>query len=91
MSVKVRLNPILQMLAGGQGLVEVTGHTTGECLEALEIRFPDIKRAIRDKQGRLSPYYSIWVNSKRLDSGQLTTPVGDGDEIDINIMIALGG
>jgi len=32
MSIEVKLNPILQKHAGGQEVVEVTGHTIGECL-----------------------------------------------------------
>ena len=90
MSVKVRLNSILQKLADGRELVEVTGRTTGECLENLESRFPGIKQEIRDKRGRLAPYYLILVNSNCFYPEQLTTPVKDGDEIEIKI-IAAGG
>lgn len=90
MSVKVRLNPILQKLAGGQEVVEVTGHTTGECVKSLESRFPSIKQEIRDKRGRLVSYYLIFVNSKYVDAKQLTTPVRDGDEIELRIVVAGG-
>ncbi|TET42064.1 MAG: ThiS family protein [Dehalococcoidia bacterium] len=90
MSIKVRLHPILQNLAGGQELVEVIGHTTGECLEDLEIRFPVIKQLIRDKRGQLRRYCEILVNSKSTYPKELTTPVKDGDQIDIMIFIAGG-
>jgi len=89
MSIKVRLHPILQKLAGGQEVVEVTGHTTGECLEELESRFPVIKQMIRDKQGQLRRYCSILVNSESTYPEELTTPVKDGDKIDI--MVFFGG
>lgn len=95
MSIEVRLHPILQYLAGGQEVVEVTGHTIGECLENLESRFPGIKQQIRDNQGQLRPYCGIFVNSEFIDSEfarpeELTTPVKDGDQIDIMVFIAGG-
>jgi molybdopterin converting factor small subunit len=90
MSIKVRLHPILQKLAGGQEVVEVTGHTTGECLENLESRFPVIKQLIRDKQGQLLRYCEILVNSKSTYPKELTTPVKDGDQIDIVVFFGGG-
>jgi len=89
MSIKVRLHPILQKLAGGQEVVDVTGHTTGECLEDLESRFPVIKQLIRDKRGQLRRYCEILVNSESAYPKELTTPVKDGDQIDI--MVFFGG
>jgi molybdopterin converting factor small subunit len=77
-SIKVRLHPILQKLAGGREVVEVTGYTTGECLEKLESRFPDIKKMIRDKRGQLRQYCNILVNSESTYPKELTTPVKDG-------------
>jgi len=90
MSVTVRLHPILQNLTGGQELVEVTGHTTDESLKDLESRFPVIKQLIRDKQGQLRRYCEILVNSKSAYPEELTTPVEDGDQIDIMIFVAGG-
>ena len=71
-------------------MVEVSGHTTGECLEDLESRFPDIKKMIRDKQGQLRPYCEILVNSKSIHPNELTTPVKDGDQIDIVVFVTGG-
>jgi len=90
MSIKVRLHPILQKLAGEQEVVEVTGHTTGECLENLESRFPVIKQLIRDKRGQLRRYCEILVNSESAYPKGLTTPVKDGDQIDIVVFFAGG-
>jgi molybdopterin converting factor small subunit len=90
MSIMVRLHPILQNLAGGQEVVEVNGHTTGECLEALESRFPVIKQLMRDKQGQLRRYCEILVNSKSTYPEELATPVKDGDQIDIMVFVAGG-
>jgi molybdopterin converting factor small subunit len=90
MSIKVKLHPILKSLAGGQEVVEVTGHTTGECLEDLESCFPVIKQLIRDKQGQLRRYCEILVNSKSTYPKELTTPVKDGDQIDIVVFFGGG-
>ena len=90
MSIKVRLHPILQKLAGGQEVVEVTGHTSGECLENLEGRFPVIKQLIRDKRGQLRRYCEILVNSESTYPKELTTSVKDGDQIDIVIFFGGG-
>jgi molybdopterin synthase sulfur carrier subunit len=90
MSIEVRLHPILQKLAGGQEVVEVTGHTTGECLEDLESRFPVIKQMICDNRGQLRRYCEILVNSKSTYPEELTTPVKDGDQIDIVVFFGGG-
>jgi molybdopterin synthase sulfur carrier subunit len=90
MSIKVRLHPILQKLTGGQEVVEVTGHTTGECLEDLESRFPVIKQMIRDNRGQLRRYCSILVNSESTYPEELTTLVKDGDQIDIVVFFGGG-
>jgi molybdopterin converting factor small subunit len=90
MSITARLHPILQNLAGGQEVVEVTGHTTGECLENLESRFPVIKQLIRDKRGQLRRYCEILVNFESTYPKELTTSVKDGDQIDIVILVAGG-
>lgn len=89
-SIRVRLHPVLKSLAGGQEVVEIDCRTTGECLENLESRFPDIKKMIRDKRGQLRPYCQILVNSKSTYPNELTTPVKDGDQIDIVIFVTGG-
>ena len=90
MSITVKLHPILQNLVGGQELVEVTGHTTGECLENLESRFPVIKQLTRDKRGQLRHYCEILINTKSTYPEELTAPVKDGDQIDVICFFAGG-
>jgi len=90
MSITVKLHPILQNLVGGQELVEVTGHTTGECLADLESCFPVIKQIIRDNRGQLRRYCEILVNSKSSYPEELTAPVKDGDQIDVMCFFAGG-
>jgi molybdopterin converting factor small subunit len=45
---------------------------------------------IRDKQGQLRPYCEILVKSESAYPKELTTPVKDGDQIDV-IFIVTGG
>jgi molybdopterin converting factor small subunit len=90
MSIKVKLHPILQKLAGGQEVIEVTGHNTGECLEDMESRFPVVKQMVRDNRGQLRRYCSVLVNSESTYPNELTTPVKDGDQIDIMILVTGG-
>ena len=90
MSVRVKLHPILKQLAGGQEALEVTCRTTGECLENLESRFPDIKKMIRDDRGRLRRYCQISVNSRPTYPDELTTTVKDGDQVEIDVLVAGG-
>ncbi|MFP3879944.1 MAG: MoaD/ThiS family protein [Dehalococcoidia bacterium] len=90
MTITVRLHPLLQKLAGGCEAVEVTGRTTGECLEQVEGHFPDVRRLIRDKRGQLRRYCEILVNSESANTGGLGTLVRDGDQIDIVVLITGG-
>ena len=71
-------------------MVEVTGHTTGECLENLESCFPIMKQLIHDNRGQLRSYCEILVNSESTYPNELTTPVKDGDQIDIEVFFGGG-
>jgi molybdopterin converting factor small subunit len=90
MSVRMKLHPILKQLAGGQEVIEAACSTTGECLDYLEGRFPDIKRMLRDDRGRLRRHCQILVNSKSTYPNELTTRVKDGDQIDIDVFVTGG-
>jgi molybdopterin converting factor small subunit len=90
MSIKVKLHPVLHKFTQGQGVIEVNGRNTGQCLREVEKMFPAVREEIRDKRGRLRSYYSVLVNSKYTYPKQLSTPVKDGDEVEIRL-IAPGG
>ena len=89
MSVKVKIAPILRKSTNGQELVEVTGHSPMECLHALEVQFPNIKRWLYDKEGKLQPQVLLFVNGERIHTGELKKPLNDGDEL--SILVAIGG
>ena len=86
MSVKVRIPTFLHPSLYGPGrsyeIVEVMGHTVGECIDQLEIQFPGIKQELYDEKGQLKAYYCIYINSESSHPEELLAkPVEDGDEL----------
>ncbi|MBM3166373.1 MAG: MoaD/ThiS family protein [Chloroflexi bacterium] len=90
MSVKVKLHPYLRKFAGGESVVEVSGHTVAECLGDLEAKFPGMKQQLLDEQGKLRSFYDICVNLQSSQTDPLSEPVKDGDELLIITVIAGG-
>lgn len=81
MSIAIKIHPILSQYASDQGIAEVNGSTIGECLDDLVKQFPDIKKELFDKKGRLLHYVSIWVNGEDAYPAELAKQVKDGDEL----------
>ncbi len=90
MSVKINVHPILHHFTNGQDVVEVKGATVGECLEQLVARFPEIKKGLFDKDGRLLNYVDVYVNGESAYPEELARSVTDGDELHIVLTIAGG-
>jgi molybdopterin synthase sulfur carrier subunit len=90
MSVRVKLPSVLQEHSCGVETCEVTGHTVGECIKSLEIRFPNIKNHLFDRQGKLLHIFGIYLNSDGIYPVDLDTPVQDNDEIIILSFITGG-
>jgi len=86
----VKLPPVLQEFSGSVETLEVNGRTVGECLEALEARFPGIRESLLDRQGKLLRVFGIYLNSDGLHPVELDSPVRDGDEIVI-LNFLMGG
>jgi molybdopterin converting factor small subunit len=89
MRVKVRLSNLLRQATDWQEIVEVTAKTPEECLHALETRFPDVKKWIYDKNGKMWDRIQFFVNGERIHREQLGKPVQDGDEL--HILLNIGG
>jgi molybdopterin synthase sulfur carrier subunit len=67
----------------------VEGATVGEALDNLEAAYPGLKGCLRDEQGSIAPFVSVFVDGKdvrRLDG--LNTPV---DGADLSIVPAAAG
>ena len=90
MSTKLHLHwDTWQQLTKGQAEVEVSGSTTGECINDLIRQFPAIEKELLDKDGRLLEYLSVFVNREIAFPDELATPVNDGD--DIHLIPLIGG
>jgi molybdopterin converting factor small subunit len=90
MSVRVKLPSILQELSCGVETCEVTGQTVGECIKSLEMRFPDIKNHLFDRQGRLLHIFGIYLKSDGIQPMDLDAPVQENDEL-IILSFIMGG
>jgi molybdopterin synthase sulfur carrier subunit len=90
MSVRVKLPSVLQEFSCGAETCEVTGHTVGECIKNLEMRFPNIKNHLFDRKGKLLRIFGIYLNSDGIYPVDLDTPVQDNDEL-IILSFIMGG
>jgi len=90
MSIKVRLHPYLRKFTDNEGVVDVSGHTVGECLNDLDSRYLGIKQQLVNKQGKLHNYYDVCVNLQCSYADPLSEQVHDGDELLIITVIAGG-
>ena len=91
MSLKIKIPDYLQDKTDGKPIVDVTGNTLRECLEALVHCFPALKGEIVDGQGLLLLKWLIFINRKLASaSDDLSYPVTDGDVIVLVPAIAGG-
>ena len=89
MSVTVKVGPGLRKFTGGKESMNVKGNSPIGCLHALEARFPDFKRAVYDKQGKLRPQILFFVNGQRIHADEMNNTLKNGDEV--LILFAIGG
>jgi molybdopterin converting factor small subunit len=91
MSIKVKIPGYLQDKTDGESVVEVAGSTVRECLGELVQRHPALKGEVVDGQGMLLVKWLIFVNRKLVHaSDELSTPVTEGDVIQLVPMVAGG-
>ena len=79
MGIKVKLDFILQELAGNKDKVEVNGTTVRQCLEDLIKRFPRMRKRLFDKDGIIIPM--VLINDKVLTLEELNRSVTENDEL----------
>jgi len=87
--VTVKVSPLLRRYTNDKESVKVKGNNPMECLHALEAKYPDLKRLLYDKQGKLLPRVMFFVNDQRIHADELNNTLKDGDELLISI--AIGG
>jgi len=90
MERKVHLYSSLRYYTNDKSPVTVKGDTVGECLQDLVRQYPGLKPIIFEKDGKLSP--QIWpsINLNSPHKEQLDTPLKDGDELYLILLVAGG-
>ena len=89
MTVRVKLSNLLRQATDWQEIVEVTAETPEACLHSLVTQFPDVRKWIYDRNGKMWDRIQFFVNGKRIDRDQLGKPIPDGDEL--HILLNIGG
>jgi len=87
---KIILHPVLRGIVS-EDLIEVNGKTVGECLAALVRLHPALENELCEKKGSLKKWIEIYVNDQCAYPEELSYPVGDGDEIQVVLLLCTGG
>lgn len=90
MSVKVSLHKTHRQFTDGREVVEVRGATVGDCLRHLANQYPGIDEALFESQGKLRRHIEVFLNLKSTYPQELATPVQDGDELHVTVLLAGG-
>lgn len=89
MPVRVRLSNLLRQATHWQEVVEVDAQTPEECLHAIVTRFPDVRKWIYDKNGKMWDRIQLFVNGEMIRRSELSNPMQEDDEL--NILLNIGG
>jgi len=89
-SVKINIPPFFSHFISDQTVVEVNGSTVGQCLEQLVTQFPQLRKRLLEKDGTVNRLVAIYVNGESTYPEELATPVKDGDELHIEVIISGG-
>jgi molybdopterin converting factor small subunit len=90
MGKKLHLYSGLTDYVGGHDMIEVNGRTVGECLHELIGQYPRLKNVLFDKNGGLQSHVFASINLKSAYPEKLDTPLEEGDELHIALIIAGG-
>lgn len=75
----------------GEAEIEVDGTTVGECIDAVESRYPGFRSQILDASGGLHRFVRLFRNGEPLEEAPLEAAVDAGDEVAVLAAIAGGG
>jgi MoaD family protein len=89
--LKVLLPMLSQVMGGKESEIEFAGETVGDLIEHLVAQHGrKARHALYDAEGELDPMLQILLNGERwIAHDQLDTPLHDGD--DVILMIMMGG
>ena len=68
----------------------MAGKTLGECIEELVEKYPEMKKLIFDREGKLTRSYDIYVNGESSYPLEMTKTIKDGDKINL-VFVVFGG
>lgn len=74
----------------GEKSVSVQAETMSKAIEALCLRFPEIRDHLFDEEGKLHGYIEVWVNNVALFPWDPQFRLVDGDEVRISSFITGG-
>ena len=90
MGVEVEIAHVFRSYLEGQKSVTADGKTVGECLNDLSNKYPMTKNMIVDENGSITNRFEVYLNGESTYETGLSTPVKDGDKIDL-VYIIHGG
>ncbi len=74
----------------GERLVEVTGGTVRECIEAVDVRYPGFGELVFDANGEVRLFVTLFVNEEELERAAVDTEIAESDRIEILAAVAGG-
>lgn len=90
MAVKIKLHPHIRSFIKTQGELEVEGRTVGECIAAVNDRFPGFGSKLLEENGNLRKGFKMFVNDMNTYPEDLNKEVHDGDTVTIITYITGG-
>ena len=91
MPVKVRIPSPLRSYTNGADVVEASGGTVGEVLNALKDQASGIESRLFKTPGQLNRFVNVYLNDEDIRYlEQLDTTVSEGDEVSILPAVAGG-
>lgn len=91
MPVQIRIPSALATQTNGQRKLVADGATVGEVLDHLVTQYPAVGPRLRDEQGALYPFVTVYLNDEDIRfAGGFAAPVADEDEVVIVPAVAGG-
>ena len=87
----ISLPSVLTPLTGGVPTIDATGETVGAALDDVVKRFPALSPRLRDEQGALYPFVTIYLNDEDIRFvGGFDAALKPGDELSVVPAVAGG-
>ena len=86
----VRIPPPYRGPTGGEGQIQVEGRTVGDCLDAVDARYPGFASQVFDADRTVHRFVRFFVNGDAIERSALGYPVGEEDEVEVLAAIAGG-